>query len=397
MSTETGMSDRKKFKALNRLSGLTRSAEELIYKDAREGGEVDLLLGAMQAFKEGKLVGIWCAPKSHQPKNVASVFDLEICNIALLEDDKQMLMKRGVRHLGELFYIWFDPRSAIANERGERIMSFVSRMFNLALGTDPLMLGWKPCYWGDPSFMAALNVLILERFPTPPAPDWERYVAMTRYERDREGLSTPEYRGIARSKHRFGKHFVGEIISSHDKRVPGNKEHCPAGRRGVGDLDSIARDLRGVGSHLWAAARIPSDWTAPDWQGELWQKETVTIAEEERAIEAIVARREEEHKAVEGRRLEAIKQRREEFIQLSSNDILNRRLDTFEFSVRTANCLHSAEIKTVGQLIVRTEADMLKIKNFGRKSLNEVKEALAELGLRLGMTATDFSATSVQT
>ena len=60
-------------------------------------------------------------------------------------------------------------------------------------------------------------------------------------------------------------------------------------------------------------------------------------------------------------------------------------MDELELSVRSANCLQQANIKTIGDLVQRTEAEMLKTKNFGRKSLKEIKEILAEMGLSLGM------------
>ena len=62
-----------------------------------------------------------------------------------------------------------------------------------------------------------------------------------------------------------------------------------------------------------------------------------------------------------------------------------RLLLAFGLPVRTANCLNNANITTVGQLAVKTEADMLKYRNFGKKSLNEIKEKLLQLGLSLGM------------
>lgn len=67
------------------------------------------------------------------------------------------------------------------------------------------------------------------------------------------------------------------------------------------------------------------------------------------------------------------------------NDNLFRSVDELELSVRSANCLQNANIKTIGDLVQRTEAEMLKTKNFGRKSLKEIKEILAEMGLSLGM------------
>src|SRR5688500_2948192 len=65
--------------------------------------------------------------------------------------------------------------------------------------------------------------------------------------------------------------------------------------------------------------------------------------------------------------------------------LLNMSVNEIELSVRAANCLNNANITTVGQLAMKTEAEMLKYRNFGKKSLNEIKEKLAALGLRLGM------------
>jgi len=67
------------------------------------------------------------------------------------------------------------------------------------------------------------------------------------------------------------------------------------------------------------------------------------------------------------------------------NENLFRSVDELELSVRSANCLQQAAIRTIGDLVQKTEAEMLKTKNFGRKSLKEIKEILAEMGLSLGM------------
>ncbi len=68
------------------------------------------------------------------------------------------------------------------------------------------------------------------------------------------------------------------------------------------------------------------------------------------------------------------------------NPNLFKSVDELELSVRSANCLQNANIRFIGELVQKTEAEMLKTKNFGRKSLNEIKETLASLGLSLGMT-----------
>lgn len=73
------------------------------------------------------------------------------------------------------------------------------------------------------------------------------------------------------------------------------------------------------------------------------------------------------------------------------NPNLYRRVEELELSVRSANCLANANIQYIGELVQRSEAEMLKTKNFGRKSLNELKEILTELGLGFGMKIDGFS------
>ncbi len=72
------------------------------------------------------------------------------------------------------------------------------------------------------------------------------------------------------------------------------------------------------------------------------------------------------------------------------NENLYRTVDELELSVRSANCLQNAGIKYIGELVQKTEAEMLKTKNFGRKSLNEIKEILTEMGLGFGVKVENF-------
>jgi len=67
------------------------------------------------------------------------------------------------------------------------------------------------------------------------------------------------------------------------------------------------------------------------------------------------------------------------------NEVLSRSVEELELSVRSYNCLKNANIQTIGDLVQKTEAEMLRTKNFGRKSLNEIKEILSSLGLGFGM------------
>ncbi|MGD8888374.1 MAG: DNA-directed RNA polymerase subunit alpha C-terminal domain-containing protein, partial [Desulfobacterales bacterium] len=73
------------------------------------------------------------------------------------------------------------------------------------------------------------------------------------------------------------------------------------------------------------------------------------------------------------------------------NENLYRSVEELELSVRSANCLKNADINKIYQLVSKTEAEMLKTKNFGRKSLNEIKEVLTEMGLSLGMKLDGFA------
>jgi DNA-directed RNA polymerase subunit alpha len=67
------------------------------------------------------------------------------------------------------------------------------------------------------------------------------------------------------------------------------------------------------------------------------------------------------------------------------NEHLFRNVDELELSVRASNCLKTASIRTIADLVQKTESELLKTKNFGKKSLNEIKTILGEMGLSLGM------------
>src|SRR5204863_2631479 len=77
------------------------------------------------------------------------------------------------------------------------------------------------------------------------------------------------------------------------------------------------------------------------------------------------------------------------------NENLDKSVEELELSVRSYNCLKNANIRTIRELVHKSEAEMLKTKNFGRKSLNEIKEILHTMGLSLGMRV-DAGATASQ-
>ena len=78
------------------------------------------------------------------------------------------------------------------------------------------------------------------------------------------------------------------------------------------------------------------------------------------------------------------------------NPNLLRRVDELELSVRSANCLKNDNIVYIGDLIQKTEAEMLRTPNFGRKSLNEIKEVLAQMGLHLGMEVPNWPPENIE-
>jgi DNA-directed RNA polymerase subunit alpha len=80
-----------------------------------------------------------------------------------------------------------------------------------------------------------------------------------------------------------------------------------------------------------------------------------------------------------------VKEEKEEGEELPFNKNLLRKVEELELSVRSANCLKNDNIVYIGDLVQKSEGDMLRTPNFGRKSLNEIKEVLSTMGLHLGM------------
>ena len=77
-------------------------------------------------------------------------------------------------------------------------------------------------------------------------------------------------------------------------------------------------------------------------------------------------------------------------VEAQTREVLYRLVEEMDLSVRAQNCLQAAGIKLVGELVQKTEQEMLKTRNFGRKSLKEIKDVLTDLGLSLGMQLDSF-------
>jgi DNA-directed RNA polymerase subunit alpha len=82
--------------------------------------------------------------------------------------------------------------------------------------------------------------------------------------------------------------------------------------------------------------------------------------------------------------------------ELPFNKNLLRKVDELELSVRSANCLKNDNIIYIGDLVQKSEADMLRTPNFGRKSLNEIKEVLTQMGLQLGMEIANWPPENIE-
>src|SRR5262249_59932411 len=76
--------------------------------------------------------------------------------------------------------------------------------------------------------------------------------------------------------------------------------------------------------------------------------------------------------------------------KMKMREKLERSVEELELSVRSSNCLKQADIKTIGDLVQKSEAEMLKYRNFGRKSLKEIQDILGEMGLSFGMNVSQY-------
>ncbi|WP_447973036.1 DNA-directed RNA polymerase subunit alpha [Nitrospira sp. Kam-Ns4a] len=147
-----------------------------------------------------------------------------------------------------------------------------------------------------------------------------------------------------------------DSIFSPIKRVNYQVENARVGR--VTDYDKLTLEL-------WTDGSITPQEAISAAAGILHQHLEIFISPEDLGQVTAPMRKEEEKREI--------------------NKNLFRSVNELELSVRAANCLKNANIKTIADLVQKTEMEMLKTKNFGKKSLNEIKEILAEMGLSLGM------------
>ena len=167
--------------------------------------------------------------------------------------------------------------------------------------------------------------------------------------------------------------------------VPAEGNKTPETVIGVVPIDSIFSPIKRVSYHV-ESARVGQRTDYDKLILEIWTDGRITPDDALKQSASILKhhldvfdRVSEEHYEVESQ---------QSTVSVEENKLrklLNMSVNEIELSVRAANCLNNANITTVGELAMKTEQEMLKYRNFGKKSLNEIKEKLEALGLSLGM------------
>jgi DNA-directed RNA polymerase subunit alpha len=175
-----------------------------------------------------------------------------------------------------------------------------------------------------------------------------------------------------------------------EMRLKRGRGYVPADRNFDDDLpvgyipvDSVHSPIKKVNFNV-EAARLGQDTDYDKLSMEVWTNGSITP---EHAI-GLAAKLIKDHMSIFINFEEDVQEQAEPVASRSassSNENLDRSVDELELSVRSYNCLKNSDIKTIRDLVQKSEGEMLKTKNFGRKSLNEIKDILSSMGLSLGM------------
>jgi DNA-directed RNA polymerase subunit alpha len=186
---------------------------------------------------------------------------------------------------------------------------------------------------------------------------------------------------------RDGELVIEATIRSGKGYLPAESNREETRSIGVIPIDAIFSPIRKV-NHVVSQARVGQQTDYDKLTLEVWTDGSVTP---EDAV-ALAAKILKEQLTIFINFEEPKEESEEKPVTEASrlNENLFRPVNELELSVRSANCLKNANIRLIGELVQKTEAEMLKTKNFGRKSLNEIKEILTEMGLNLGMKLENF-------
>ncbi|MEN9558131.1 MAG: hypothetical protein RL141_500 [Candidatus Parcubacteria bacterium] len=179
-------------------------------------------------------------------------FSLPLVETALTEEDQRYLNERGVRFLGEIFYIKFQMWGKFA-DRPQRIFAALAQHYGFVQGADPLKQGWEPPYWTDPEFLQALNVPVMEMLS--------------------KGIGRSEsYRFCdAESYHEKGIHYTGGYLRQERRYL----KTCT-------DLQRHEQVLRSNEAKIWAMALVPPTWRPPTEVPECWKGFSRKVRQAER-------------------------------------------------------------------------------------------------------------------
>ena len=182
----------------------------------------------------------------------------------------------------------------------------------------------------------------------------------------------------------FKAELMADIGSGY---VPASKEVDPGQPEGTINIDAIFSPIKKV-TYTVSNARVGQKTDYDKLVLEIWTDGS--ILPEEAAAYAAKILKEQVSAFINFDEPEEVEKPEEVGVEDHINENLLKGVDDLELSVRSANCLKNAGIQYIGELVQKTEPEMLKTKNFGRKSLNEIKEMLAEMGLGLG-SKVDFN------
>jgi len=275
---------------------------------------------------------------------------LDFCNVQLNDTElsysaRHHLELRGVLYVGELLRMTWDRKSPVRSELVHWLLGH-----GVSHPIDVVSAGWRPPYTDDPAVVRA----------------WGEPIEWLFFRYDPVDYAKVGWWGskTLAAYHNSGIHYLGHL---------GLRPTVKAS-----DLRRLADRLR---SHLpIRAGMVAVGWTPNSEPIAAW----------------------EQHRAAVALRLE-LDDRRTGYDDpwpevLPALGSVERWLDlspqVLDLSVRSSNCMRALEIKTIRQLAMYTEKDLLRWSNFGRKSLREIEDALNQLGLRLGMTAEEIEQTT---
>ncbi len=180
-----------------------------------------------------------------------------------------------------------------------------------------------------------------------------------------------------------GGSFKAQLIVKVGKGyVPAKKELEPDQPKGTINIDAIFSPIKKV-NYVVSHARVGQIADYDKLTLEVWTDGSVKPDDAIAYAAKIMKQQLDVFINFEEVEEEVIPEKEDE--QEGVNKVLLRSVEDLELSVRSANCLKNAGINTIGELVKKTEAEMLKTKNFGRKSLSEIKDILSEYGLSFGM------------